>query len=269
MNTLTYEIDGTRTDIQMPATIAECNGAQLTAVAAACLDRLTEDDALRQMGGIPAEVVEALSPFQRFKIVEALEPLFSFSAKDLVFKEWKFPEIVIDGETFHGPESSYGNVTWGEFIYADQCMINGMHQAALAALFRPERFGWDGETDRRIPFTVPGTKHRFHKFGNIDEALRMAIVWNYRAMRSASIEAAYPALYPYYDPSAKPEKDEDDESDQQEEQPTAFSWVNVHRDILGENIQDEERFLALPVHTVLYRLNAAVVESKNRKKSTT
>ena len=268
MNTLTYEIDGTRTDIEMPSAIAECNGAQLIAVAAACLGKLDEDGALREVGGIPADVVAVLSPFQRFKLIEALEPVFSFTPKELNFKTWKIPEIVINGVTYYGPESSFGNITWGEFIYADQCMINGLHQAAIAAMFRPERPGWDGETDRRLPFTVPGTTHRFPKFAALDEALRMAIVWNYRAMRCASIEAAYPALYPYYDPDAKPEKDEDDdEPAQQEEQPKEFSWVNVHRDILGENIQDEERFLALPVHTVLYRLNAAVIESKNRKKS--
>lgn len=269
MNTLTYEIDGVRTDVKMPSALSECNGDQLISVAAACLGHLSEDDALRQVGGIPDEVVKALSPFQRFKLIEALEPIFSFSAKDLKFKDWKIPQIIIDGSLLYGPESSFGNVTWGEFIYADQCMINRLYQAAIAAMFRPERPEWDGETDRRLPFTVPGTKHRFPIFGNIDEALSMAIVWNYRAMRSASIEAAYPALYPYYDPDAKQEKDEeDDEPAENEEQPTAFSWINVHRDILGENIQDEEKYLALPVHTVLYRLNAAAIEARNRKTHT-
>ena len=269
MNTLTYEIDGTRTDIQMPSTIAECSGAQLVAVATACLGKLDEDGALREVGGVPAKVVAALSPFQRFKLIEALEPVFSFTPKELNFKAWKIPEIVIDGVTYYGPESSFGNITWGEFIYADQCMINGLHQAAIAALFRPERPGWDGETDRRLPFTVPGTKHRFPNFTDMDEAVRLTICWNYRAMRTAAVEAAYPALFPYFDPDAKPEKDDEEEETEPKDAPSDFSWINVHRNILGENIQDEERFLALPVHTVLYRLNAAVIESKNRKNSTT
>lgn len=265
MNTLTYEIDGRKTDLTFPSTIAECSGVQLTAVAAACLGKLDEDGLLREVCGLSADVAAALSPFQRFKLVEALEPLFDFSPANLVFKEWKFPTLDIGGQTYYGPENSFGNITWGEFIYADQCMIQGYHQAAIAALFRPERPGWDGETDRRLPFTVPGTKHRFPKFGDMDGALAAAIVWNYRAVRSAAVDAAYPALFPYFDPDAKPEKDDEEEETEPKDEPSDFSWINVHRSILGENIQDEDKFLNLSMHTVLYRLNTAVIESKKRK----
>ena len=265
MNSLSYEIDGVRADLTFPSTIAECSGEQLTAVAAACLGRLDEAGALREICGLPGDVVAALSPFQKFKLIEALEPLFDFQPANIVFKEWKFPVLDIGGQTYHGPENSFGNVTWGEFIYADQCMINGLHQAAIAALFRPERAGWDGETDRRVPFTTHGTRHRFPNFDGMDEARRMAVVWNYRAVRNASVEAAYPALFPYYDPAAKPEKDDEEEETGPKDEPAAFSWINVHRSILGENIQDEDKFLNLSMHTVLFRLNTMAVESRKRK----
>ncbi|MBQ6155983.1 MAG: hypothetical protein IJK22_05210 [Bacteroidales bacterium] len=270
MNTLSYEIDGQKTDLTFPSTIAECSGPQLTAVAAARLGLLSDEELLVRLYGIPIEVVDAMSPIQRFKIVEATEPVIHFEGNELLWKKWKIPTVEIGGETFHGPEDSFGNITWGEFIYADQCMIQGFYQAAIAAMFRPERPGWDGETDRRMPFTVPGTTHRFPKFGDMDGALATAIVWNYRAVRSAAVDAAYPALFPYFDPNAKPEKDEDEDEDEPEtkDEPTDFSWINVHRNILGEHIQDEDKFLNLPMHTVLYRLNTVANESRKSKQKT-
>lgn len=265
MNTLSYETDNTRCDLTFPSTIAECSGPQLTAVAAARLGQLTEGEVLQRLCGIPIDVVAELSPFQRFKILEATEPVIHFEGNELLWKKWKFPTVEIGGETYYGPEDSFGNITWGEFIYADQCMIQGLYQAAIAAMFRPERPGWDGETDRRLPFTVPGTTHRFPKFGDMDGALATAIVWNYRAVRSAAVDAAYPALFPYFDPNAKPEKEDEEDEPETKDEPTDFSWINVHRSILGENIQDEDKFLYLSMHTVLYRLNTVANESKKMK----
>lgn len=264
-NRLVYEIDGGRTELSMPTTFSECDGEQLIAVAEACLGKLSDDDALNRIAGMPYEVISALTPYQHFKIVEALEPLFDITPQMLTFKEWKIPEIVLGEKTFYGPENSFGNVTWGEFIYVDQCMMAGMHQAAIAAMFRPERSPWDGETDRRIPFTVPGTKNRFSLFNDMEEAIKLAIVWNYRAVKTASVEAVYPAIFPYYDPDAKPQEDDEDPGASKEETPSSFSWINVHRDLLGDNIQDEDKFLNLPMHTVLYRINARIVENRQRK----
>ena len=267
MNTLSYEIDGNKAELEFPSSIAECDGEQLIAVAAAKMGLLTTDEVLHQLCGIPVDIVESMSPFQRFSIAEATDSVVNFEKNALMWKEWKIPTITLGGKTFYGPENSFGNITWGEFIYADQCMINGLHQAAIAALFRPERPGWDGETDRRLPFTVHGTKFRFPKFGDMDGALAAAIIWNYRAVRSAAVEAVYPALFPYFDPNAKPEKDDDEGEPEKTDEPDTFSWINVHRNILGEHIQDEDKLLNLPMHTVLYRLNAMILESKKRKPS--
>lgn len=265
MNILSYEIDGNKAELEFPSSIAECDGEQLTAVAAAKMGQLTTDEVLLRLCGIPVDVVESMSPFQRFSIAEATDPVVNFEKNALMWKEWKIPTITLGGETFYGPDNSFGNITWGEFIYADQCMIKGLHQAAIAALFRPERPGWNGETDRRLPFTVHGTKYRFPKFGDMDGALAAAIIWNYRAVRSAAVEAVYPTLFPYFDPNAKHEKDDEEDETEKTDEPDTFSWINVHRNILGEHIQDEDKLLNLPMHTVLYRLNAMIIESKKRK----
>lgn len=265
MNTITYEIDGVKHDLQFPSSVSECDGDQLVSVAASRIAGMTVDEKLQRIARVPANVVALMSPFQKYRIAEeAFDPVCDFHRRDLFWKDWRFPTIEVGGETYYGVDNSFGNVTWGEFIYADQCMMNGLYQAAIAAIFRPERPGWNGETDRRMPFTINGTRFRFPKFESLDGALSAAIIWNYRAVRSACVDAAYPALFPNF--SREKQEDMDDEDkDPEEDARTSFSWVNIHRDILGENIQDEDKFLNLPMHTVLYRMNTMVADSRKSK----
>lgn len=266
MNTLEYQIDGKKQTVQIPETIAECTGEQLVTIADACLGELSEDDTLVSLCNLPKEIVIALSSYQKFKLIESIEPVFRFNLKKQMFKEWKFPFLKVDNDIFYGLTSNFGNVTWGEFIYIDQCMINKLYQAAICAMFRPERKGYDYETDRRIPFTVQGTSHRYERFNSISKAQTSAILINYKAMRAASIESFYSALFPYFDVDDFDDEDMDepdtDKTDNQE-----FSWINVHRNILGENIHIEPQILNLPVHTVLARLNQAAIDQRKKVKT--
>lgn len=263
MNKLEYEIDGERHELQLPESFAEMTGEQL--VAAVRLMDGDDGDPLRIVCGMPEDAFAALSDFQRFMIMDSFGWLDHLDMSSLSFKGWKIPSIDVDGEVWYGPTSNFGNITWGEFVYADQCMIQGFHRAAVAALFRPQRKDYDGETDRRIPFTIYGTTGRFGKLSVMDEALQVAILLNYRAMRAASLESVYTEIFPYHDLSTSDDDGPNDNPPEPEEQPSQFSWTNIHRNLLGDNIQDEEKFLQLPVHTVLYRLNTLIQESKKRK----
>ena len=263
MNKLEYEIDGERHELQLPESLAEMTGEQL--VAAVRLMDGDDGDPLRLLCGLPEEVFSALSDFQIFMLKDSFSWIRQPNMATLSFKEWKIPSIDVDGEVWYGPTSNFGNITWGEFVYADQCMIQGFHRAAVAALFRPQRKDYDGETDRRIPFTTYGTTGRFGKLSVLDEALQVAILLNYRAMRAASLESVYTEIFPYHDLSTSDDDGPNDNPPEPEEQPSQFSWTNIHRNLLGDNIQDEEKFLQLPVHTVLYRLNTLIQESKKRK----
>ena len=84
-------------------------------------------------------------------------------------------------------------------------------------------------------------------------------------MRAASLESVYTEIFPYHDLNTADDDGPNDNPPEPEEQPSQFSWTNIHRNLLGDNIQDEEKFLQLPVHTVLYRLNTLIQESKKRK----
>ncbi len=261
-NTLTYTIGNDTTEIKVPSSISELGGAQL--VEAARLLEGGEPD-MAVLTGIPADVWADMAPFQQYSVMELFDFVNVGSVREASFKEWKLPTIRVDGEEWFGPIGNFGNVTWEEFVYADQCMMNGMHIAAVAALFRPKRKDYDGETDIRIPFTTYGTTNRFKRLEGLDKAVQTAILINYRAMRKASLEERYGEVFPYAD--FHPGDEEEDGADKGgvESKRGSFSWISVHRSILGDNIQDEDKYLRLGVHTVLYRLNAAIAESRKSK----
>lgn len=263
MTPLSYEYNNERVELQLPSSFAEMNGEQL--VEAVRLMNGDDGNPLRLLCGLPEEVFSALSGFQIFMLKDCFRWISHTNIATLSFKGWKIPSIDVGVETWYGPMSNFGNITWGEFVYADQCMIQGFHRAAIAALFRPQRKDYDHETDRRIPFTTYGTTARFAKLPNLDEAVQTAILLNYRAMRAAALESFYTEIFPYHDLNTSDDDGPNDNPPEPEEQPSQFSWTNIHRNLLGDHIQDEDKFLQLPVHTVLYRLNTLIQESKKKK----
>jgi hypothetical protein len=286
MNTLEYEYDGERHEVKLPSSFADLSGDQLVA-AVRLMDG--EEEALRVLTGLPEDVWDELSAFQRYSICELFEWMLRPDPGKLKFREWKIPTLDVDGEVWYGPMSNMANITWGEFVYADQCMMQGYYRAVVAALFRQERKGYDGETDRRVPFTTYGTTRRFERLAVVASAssatgkdandggsalrrnggisaMEMAVILNYRAVRAASLEATYTEIFPYHDDNTEADDGPNDNPLEPEEtEKGQFSWTNIHRNLLGDNIQDEEKFLQLPVHTVLHRLNQLIIDNKKRK----
>lgn len=260
MNSIVIDIDGQRSEIEIPSSYSEMTGEQLILAARYLADQ--KDTApLLKIAGIDDDLAGLLSPYQKYSIMETLEWITDLSLSALDFMEWKIGSLMVDGEEYFGPTSNFGNVTWGEFVYVDQCLLNKHGKASVAAMFRPKREGYNGETDIRIPFTACGTANRFSRFDNVPESDILAVMINYKAMRHAALESVYTEIFPYQE--EQPE-DETDES-AQDETPSVFSWMNVHRSILGDNIQDEKTYLELPVHTVLHRLNERIRDSRRQK----
>lgn len=248
MNTIAYEIDGKRQELQFPDSVAEMTGEQLIVAARHILsgEQLKIAD-LAVLTGVNPETLDMLSSFQLYSIRELFYYIDKVNRAELDFKDWKIDSISVGDDVWYGPYSNFANITWGEFIYVDQCYINGYHRAMVAAMFRPERKGYDGETDRRIPFTTFGTSNRFKALDNLDPAVIAAIILNYSANRKASLESAYPQIFPPV-PEAGSDDSEpdftDDNGDDTGSRP-AISWTRVHRELMGENIHNEEQYLRL------------------------
>lgn len=257
---ISYELNGTTSDFYCPENWEELTTEQYLESVKILLSGKSNisDHSLSVITSIPEDVIRLMSGFQKFSIVDRLGFLNNFS--EISFRDWKIPNINIDGKTYYGPIPNFGNITWAEFVYADQCAINQWNQALVAALFRPQRDDYDGETDIRIPFSIFGTKNRFHIFDSFDPVMMTAILLNYRAMRRASLEDSYTEIFPY---SSSSDEDGDDPN---EDKQSGFSWTRIHRNLLGDRIQDEKKFLDLNCHTVLNRLNEVLRENRHNSR---
>jgi hypothetical protein len=247
----------------LPESIKEMTGKQLIEAIKYRNDKMAQkiasDSFFQTLCSVNKEEIKLFFPYLKYKLEQFFEYLLDKEWEES-FLEQKFRKVNINEKEFCGYDDNFGNTTWEEFIWADQLFIIDDYKKLIACLYREKRENYNGETDTRIPFTTYGIAKRFTIVNTLDDATLYALVFQYKAMRKASLEAKYTQIFPE---AVKYESDEPEP----EPEPNNFSWVRVHRNILGDNIQHEKDYLQLNVHTVLNRLNEAIIESKKPKKN--
>ena len=268
MNVITLEVDGVNKDINCPESFAEMTGKQLIEACRYIIARKTSliipESFFIVIASIPEDILPLLDRYQRFSIAESFNWLLDEN-KELSFRDQKIDSIKLNKIELFSYQGNFGNLTWEEFIYADQLMINKLYKNLASALYRPIRPDYNEETDRRIPFSIYGTNNRLPLFNEIDDALLLAIIFNYRAMRSACLEEKYTEVFPYRDMIDENENQDDEEQEEKQTEPVNFSWVSVHRNLLGDQFYHEDKILQTNVHTILNRLNELIKENKKHR----
>jgi len=150
--------------------------------------------------------------------------------------------IVFDEIAYYGYQAKFSNTTCEEFLYADQFFMGGQYAEAAAVLYRPKRADYNGEQDIRVPFSVYGLQKRVAEFKKLDINTLSCLVLNYSGLRKSHIVDMYPQVFPASAISSASSA-------------SSFSWLDVHRNILGDSFFEEEKVLKTNVHTVLDRLN--------------
>ena len=264
MTELKIDCNGHTHTFQLPENFSEMNREQFIAAVQYRMDKLSDKPTgnafFTDVAGITQKLVEQLPIYHKYTI----EKLFEFITEkdlDIAFYQQKFFTLKIGKIEYYGYHDNFGNTTWEEFVWADQAFINNDYKTLVAILYRQQRKNYDGETDIRIPFTNYGIMKRLPNVNKLDDATLFALALQYKAMRCASLENKYTQIFP-----AKMEFDNEEETpDHGTDQPENFSWVRIHRNLLGDNIVQEKEYLQLNVHTVLHRLNEVINESKKRK----
>ena len=82
-----------------------------------------------------------------------------------------------------------------------------------------------------------------------------AFVLCYRTLRKRNLEEKYPNVF-----ARAPKRPKISPNDQ----PPAFSWVAVHRDLMGDRFYDESKFYASNVHVILGRIDKVIKEGNRR-----
>lgn len=198
--------------------------------------------------GLDGKVWETLAPEQR----HPLKSLLRFTAtRSPKISKLLVPFIEAGGQKLIGYQPTFSNTTWQEFVYADGFALAGRYKEAAAVLYRPQRTPYNGETDRRIPFSIYGTDTRLALFDAVPEEELLAVILNYNALRKSHLEGKYPHIFAR---GAKPSGGGG-----------AFSWVKIHRDLMGDQFFDEKKFFESNVHVILHRLNHIIETSQTRR----
>ncbi|MDL2312454.1 hypothetical protein LJC68_06215 [Bacteroidales bacterium OttesenSCG-928-B11] len=247
MNELKIKDGDKETVYNAPACFDEMSRTQFIETCGYALGKIDADSYTISMLGMDRKLWDELEVFHRYVI----RSMFAFVeiANPEISKQL-LPFIEVAGQRFIGYQPNFSNTTWEEFIFADQYIMNGKFREVAAVLYRPQRTGYSGETDRRIPFTVYGTDSRLKLFAEMDEAQLLAFAVNYRALRKRNMEEKYPFVF-----SVQKEKTA------QEEQTASFSWIAIHRDLMGDQFYDETKFFSTNVHVILNRLNQTIKRS--------
>jgi len=77
----------------------------------------------------------------------------------------------------------------------------------------------------------------------------------YTSLRRRFLEQRYPNVF-----TRSPKRPKISPNDQ----PPAFSWVAVHRDLMGDRFYDESKFYPSNVHVILGRLDKVIREGNRR-----
>jgi hypothetical protein len=244
----------------------EKRGKNIRVDVAACWDELTEGQFLEVVrnlpkiaaGGISDELLRDLLQVDKqvFKKINAvqkyyLQQNFAFLKTEAEMKRLIIQSFTVETRQYVGYQSGFSNTTWEEFIYADQYFMNNQFLNAVAVLYREKKDNHDGQSDVRIPFSIYGTEKRVQVMQHLDKEVVMGIALNYKALRERNIGEKYPFVF---------ERGMDDVSGQ-----GVVSWVQVHRNVLGEYFFEEEKRLKSNVHAVLHRINAIIEENKKKK----
>lgn len=252
MNELKIKIDQKELVYSLPACFDKMSREQFLNTCNYILGLTDRDTYCLSMIGLDKEIWDELEEFHKYFIRQ----MFDFTGTETPeISKQLLAYIEIGDERYIGYQPNFSNTSWEEFIYADQYMMTGKYKEAAAVLYRQQRVDYNGETDRRSPFTIYGADSRMRHFKEIDDAQLLAFVINYNALRRKNIEEKYPFIF-----FSQKQKTTTPET------AASFSWIGIHRDLMGDQFYDETKFFSSNVHVILSRLNRVIRENGKRKK---
>ncbi|MBR3577355.1 MAG: hypothetical protein IKN98_01090 [Bacteroidales bacterium] len=241
-------IDGVLSVHHVPESYDELSREQLLTVCSSLEGALTESALYASLTGICKETWEEIPFPKRYFLMRLLDFVLE---KEPAFSKQLLPFIEAGGVRFIGYQPTFSNTSWEEFIYADGYMLSGRFREAAAVLYRPQREDYAGETDRRVPFTIYGADTRMKTLAKLSDDQLAAFVLCYKTLRERNLVKRYPNVF-----ARSPKRRKISPS-----QPEAsFSWVSVHRDLMGDRFYDEAKFYASNVHVILNRLDRVIRE---------
>ena len=249
MKTIAFDVAGHRYEYQVPESWAELTTEQFKAWvrhggelgAALSIDLL----------GMDAVVALNLLPADWWVVNHELEWMTDTEGiRTLYIDELTMP----DGTVFYGYNADWSDVTWEEWMFAENYAAAGHWEVVAAVLYRPERTDWNRESDRRIPFTKYGTEKRMEQTAKLDTDTLRAIEVNYKFLRKRMTDNC---VHLFHEPA-----EDEGKGQNMRKRRKSTDWLSIIRNMMGDNFYEEQKYLQLSVPSVLYQLEQRVKEAQ-------
>lgn len=271
MGTITVTYKKRRKEYHFPETFNECNEKQFIACCRYLLESSTgkndsvkskvENRFLKNFIPFEGRDFSRLDSFSKYKLLEQLDWILDQeSIETISFLEPKIQKLKVGRVDLFGIHRNFGNVTWEEFIWADQMFIDRNHNMLAAILYREPIKNYKGDRDIKVDFNRYQLGKRLKLIEKLPQEVIFATLLQYKAMRNASLELKYSEIFPEF---VKTDNDSDTPDVDEIDVESKFSWVKVHQNIMGDDIINEKALFKLNATTVLNNLNTRIY--KNRR----
>lgn len=256
MEKLTFELAGHRYETEVASSWDDITQEEFITFAKHLgnQDDVLDISVLEKMSKVPEVAAINLSPDQWWWLNRKFSWLLDIDKLGhLVIDTITLP----DGTQLHGYNGDFSDVTVEEWMFADTYANANRWDVVAAVLYRPQKESWDGESDRRIPFSKYGADKRSRLIAELDESVVKAVRLNYLILRRR-LTSRYKRLF--YDSA-----DESEET-QKKNQQQSTNWLGLVRNIMGDNFYEEEKYMKISVPALFFQLDRLIRESNERKR---
>jgi len=233
-----------KVDSNVPQNWGDVTQKQLIAIACLYKSAISDINFLKAMLGLGKGILNKLSDFERYKLME----VFEFIGDQSPFHEFIISKITIyrKGMILCAPEGKLKGITFGQFIFADTYFANYQQSGDetdlnkfIASLYLRK----DEHFDEKL------IQSRHPQIGIIDKNIREAIVLNYQLMHEW-LAMAYPLIFHSIVELTTIPTVSDGDIAQQEIKRDPNIWIKVFQNFVGDDIIHDEIWAAKPVNTI-------------------
>jgi hypothetical protein len=239
-----------------PSAFTELSPGKFVAIARLIVGTVSDVELLHTMTGIKKSLLNKLGDFQKYALMNLFDPFMDVKPYNVFI----IPEIKSSGKIFCSPKPNLAQVTFAQFIFAENYFSDyqttkkpaHLHKFIASLYLRQNHSFNENEIDGNAELV-----------SGINPDTMEAIVINYVLIKEWLCEA-YPLIF------EKEDENEDDGAKKKKpkkthKNPGNTGWIKIFENIVGDDLVNHDRYALLPLHNVLRYMTAKIKEDMKRK----
>jgi len=236
----------------VPQNWGEVNARQLKSVIELYSDKATDLSFLKEMTGLRLRILQKMTAYERFKLMEILEFVGSLKPYHQFIIRKIYPSIV--SPALYAPEGRLKGVSFGQFIFCDTYFSNYQESKNPDDL---NKFIASLYLQKNEKFNEKIIGQRFRLIASVDKNTLQAIFLNYQLMHEWLTEA-YPLIFHKIEQL-------DTTTDVAPARRNPNNWVKVFQNFVGDDILHDHEWAEKPVNTIFSYMTRKYKENAKAK----